>query len=269
MRYSAHLAILGSLVIAGGCSSGGGSLPSAPSTPISITSENADDAMAASYEISSDTGSLGSEVTAVNQNSKISIRVASRIAFAHRDDALSSQVTVGATESCAQGGSVSFPDNPSSSTFTLTFSACQEEGSTIDGDMRFSFNGYDFTFMTLSGNHLKFIEGSEVIELIDYNFSFEWPSGFPDYGADYSYSFSYTVNSTVLGGQYRVETTAPFVGTEPNPPTSGSVTVTGANNSSAVLTANPDTTFTANIDADGDGIYEETQTVNWSNVIIL
>ncbi|MEO5656601.1 MAG: hypothetical protein ABIO65_12125 [Nitrospiria bacterium] len=67
-------------------------------------------------------------------------------------------------------------------------------------------------------------------------------------------------------GCVTISTTAPLsVATDDVYPTGGGIEVTGAAGSKARLTANPDgTTFTLDVDVDGDGIYESNTTGSWA-----
>ena len=60
-----------------------------------------------------------------------------------------------------------------------------------------------------------------------------------------------------------VVTDATFQGVEPNDPFTGQATITGANNSSVTLIAVDSVNVTLEVDADGDGIPEETIPTTW------
>ena len=80
----------------------------------------------------------------------------------------------------------------------------------------------------------------------------------------FSMTASGTLDSTELSGAVNYSTPTPLQGFDSDYPSSGQFLVTGEN-SSALLTAEGDTVL-IEIDADGDGIYEETINTTWAEL---
>ena len=86
-------------------------------------------------------------------------------------------------------------------------------------------------------------------------------------------SFSGTLTSSrTIGGTVSFQTTVPFSGSTFNYPDTGELEATGAKpagaafNSSLYLTVLTNTQVQLEIDADGDGVYEDTQIVTWDQI---
>ena len=88
---------------------------------------------------------------------------------------------------------------------------------------------------------------------------------------DYSIDIAGTIDSTILGGSVTFITEQPFVGNDFNvsdEPTEGVLLMTSNfDNSQARLTAQPDgVNVMIEVDADGDGVFEETVMTTWDNL---
>jgi len=82
-------------------------------------------------------------------------------------------------------------------------------------------------------------------------------------GSAYTLDMNATVSSSEIGGAVTIITDAAFEGVEPNDPFTGQATITGANNSSVTLIAVDSVNVTLEVDADGDGVPEETIATTW------
>lgn len=251
-----------------GCGSSGGSseLPSAPSTPISITSNNAGTLASTSYGLAMAAEAVESNITAVATYNSIGINSVVDIALAHRD-LNSTGVTSGVTESCAQGGSLEYTQSADGLTADITFNRCAENGETLDGDMHIAIDDAVYIAdLEITGNNLKIVAGSEIVELLNYSFIFDWE--FARGTGNYYYLSDYTINSSELGGQITVETVSSLSGSVPNPPSSGEMLFTGANNSRMWLHISG-SILSIDIDSDGDNIYEQNISTTWSEIGVL
>lgn len=89
----------------------------------------------------------------------------------------------------------------------------------------------------------------------------------------YTSQTSYTVNGSVTSSSFGAQTisfatSTPFIvyGTQTYP-SSGVMTITGASNTRLRLTALSNSVVKQELDANGDGIYEASTTVNWSSLL--
>mgnify|MGYP000464665755 CR=1 FL=1 len=82
-------------------------------------------------------------------------------------------------------------------------------------------------------------------------------------GSAYTLDMNATVSSSEIGGAVTIVTDATFQGVEPNDPFTGQATITGANNSSVTLIAIDEINVTLDVDADGDGVPEESILTTW------
>jgi hypothetical protein len=165
-----------------------------------------------------------------------------------------------------------------------------------------SFQGtYSYNYLTFTGANSKVVfdgsmnltwdtVGAEYtltydVPLLTYKWTLDGEKGgmeIVDYTLDYYQStdinlrtmdYGYTVNSTALGGSIHMETTQTLEFTmDSDYPTAGQVTWSGANNTSARLTVAEGSTGLATdnvlveVDADGDGVYEESKTLQWQEL---
>jgi hypothetical protein len=132
-----------------------------------------------------------------------------------------------------------------------------------DGDMQLTIaENSDATYeLGVSGVSLSSSENGTVVTLSDYayvitgnNVTFE-----------YQLSIDGTLDSTEIGGSVTFETLETFVGIGEGNPNTGILRVTGANNSTCQLTAQPDAVNAEIlVDADADGTFETTIMTTWS-----
>jgi len=79
----------------------------------------------------------------------------------------------------------------------------------------------------------------------------------------YTLDLNATVSSSELGGSVTIVTDTVFAGIEPNEPSSGQATITGANNSSVTLIAMGSDNVRLEIDEDGNGTAETFIDTTW------
>lgn len=200
------------------------------------------------------------------------------------------------TVSGSCGGSLSytitFDDVSGAFSGSLSFNSyCDVPGNKVSGQVSFSgqidLNTSQFTSLQFNATYLAFVDNGNTFAIsgtlefvagatvtVTENFRIKDGSGkiyevqdlvigLTDTGAN--------VQETLFGRFYHpdhgyvdVVTTATFiVPVGYDFPTSGSLTITGAGSSKAVLTALSDGTYTLDIDADGNGTFETTLTGNW------
>jgi hypothetical protein len=120
---------------------------------------------------------------------------------------------------------------------------------TTTGNLTVSFNGADFT---ISNYSLAFTK-DEVSN-------------------DYTDNFGMTISSSLLSGaSIDVDTTVPFAGNKlnsPDNPVTGEMVVTGSANTKVKATANDNTTYSIDVDTNGDDIYD-TQITNSNDGTLL
>lgn len=177
-------------------------------------------------------------------------------------------------------GTASFTFNTDS--FTITYTGFSETyaGNTLSmaGDMTFTagtvvggtYNGY--SFFSLSGTSM------ETNSTVDGHFKLWAPTGQSSYliifaysGSNYAYSMDMSVASTEMGGSVSITTPTAFAGTGTNNPTTGVMEVTGEDGaigpSKLRMTAQANgTDVLLEVDADGDTVYEWTDTVLWTEI---
>lgn len=162
-------------------------------------------------------------------------------------------------------------------TFTFnnfTFSDVGQIGS-IDGGfkvvMTTSLSGVD-TF-SFTGKRLTFRDNTGAFELVN-------PPSFTEFNITYTsdtstnvetFDVNYNVSSTFVGGNVSVITNVPFEGLIGTPyPYKGQMTVTGAalgaSNSKVRLTAIDANSVMLEVDTTGNGTYDFTKTLNWTDL---
>lgn len=123
---------------------------------------------------------------------------------------------------------------------------------------------------TVSGSLLSVSEGAHTHQLTDFTFT---ETSDPNLIAPTTTTADYTLNSTLIGGAVTVTTVTPFE-TVPGAsyPQRGALLISGAQ-SGMRLTAQGDEDslpleqqVLLEIDADGDGVYETTQTTSWEQL---
>jgi hypothetical protein len=134
------------------------------------------------------------------------------------------------------------------------------DSGTINGEMSLDLTTQDnILLVTATGSTLTVSGKSDSMELTNYTMDFTENTN----TLEYSYKVDGKIMSTLLGGVVNIKTTTPFLGLGIADPHSGVMVITGANNSHVTGTAIDSSSVKLDIDADGDGIYEETKTVTW------
>lgn len=138
-----------------------------------------------------------------------------------------------------------------------------------DGDMRLVLteDGIGNFGATFSGNSLTVSEGGQTNTLSSYNYVLTGN----DSSGSYSIDIAGTIDSTMLGGSVTFITVQPFAGNDligTGEPTEGVLLMTSDfDGSQARLTAQPDgINVMIEVDADGDGIFEETIMTTWATL---
>ena len=202
--------------------------------------------------------------------------------------------TVKEEEDCSDGGKISLDLRVDDDTPDFDFSGsydfinCAEEGTTIDGDTNVSGSLFGDTLYltfnslnvvsgaesyTMSGAVDTFFSGSSVTITMDVRARnnntqlVEWLNNLAISMTD---NGSY-LRMTITGRYYHPEqgyvdtvTNMPFqINIADQWPNVGQMTMTGASGSKTRLTANSNTQYTLEVDADGDGTYETTTTEDW------
>lgn len=207
------------------------------------------------------------------------------------------------TTSCPAGGSLTLPDaNATSGTVTFSACVGYIVNVTLDGSISFTVNGdvntnysatvtfNNFTItsgtdvvtinvsMNISGNLVGSVETTtvsyskfNVTKNTDYIniYNFQSTEIYDTSTNDYTLSWDYTFESSLINGVVQVTTETPIQGNNNNPyPYTGSVVFTGVNNSHVRVSTNNSTgqatdTVMIEVDADGDGVYESSQTMTW------
>ncbi|MFQ5487645.1 MAG: hypothetical protein ACE5ET_04260, partial [Gammaproteobacteria bacterium] len=101
---------------------------------------------------------------------------------------------------------------------------------------------------------------SEILSAYDIAFTSDEAS----LGTAYTIDANGTVASTALDGSVQFQTLTTFEGIDPEYPHSGVMRITGARNSSVTLTAIDSTDVQLEVDADGDGVSDQTITTQWA-----
>lgn len=308
--FGAALACAGLFGCGGGGGGGGDSgLPQPPSTPITITASNINQVTDASLDPAvGGTGVFGASTSSADtpqSNPGVVLRAMQAVSSqAQKPRSTSSGLSdAPVTEPCALSGSVTFDQSGTSA--TIRFNACSDaigqviNGSVtatgiVEGTTSFQANfNVDITFTesgsqplrmvgnfsisencptattctgTFSGSSLGAAHGSEVWFISSFNITSVENAGV------FQVTASYTVASSDLNGSVSVITDSPILiqvgtGTYPH---GGVIRVTGANNSSAVITINSSTpsdvnAVTVQIDlAPGDGATDITSNFSWN-----
>ena len=144
---------------------------------------------------------------------------------------------------------------------------------TVHGDMRLSANfSIQSLAFTATGKSLSYVDGSNVSRtLANYSMTFSTPDAL----LTWSYRFNGKLTcSQTLGGTISFQTIVPFSGSSTDYADSGELEVTGAipagaqYNSSLYITVRSNTEVQLDIDADGDGTYEDTRVVGWNQLTL-
>ena len=158
------------------------------------------------------------------------------------------------------GDPLSFPYSLQLTIQANNFSVTENsEIASLNGAMTLSQStgdGVSFT-NTISGTSMALTETGGSATLSAFQLSST------ENGSAYTLDMNATVSSSEIGGAVTIVTDATFQGVEPNDPFTGQATITGANNSSVTLIAVDSVNVTLEVDADGDGIPEETIPTTW------
>lgn len=131
------------------------------------------------------------------------------------------------------------------------------ESYSMDGDFDLSAS-HDATLgvteVDMQASNFIYTEGSEVARLSNFDYAGSVDSSIP---AKYTISYDFIFASSSIGGVVTVITNTPFKGQGENPPDSGKLTLTGANNASVVVEAIGNGQATISIDASGDGDFDD------------
>ena len=279
---------------------GGGLTAKAPTTPIAITTANADQVADESLDAleNMDAGFDAGSIVAPTDTSRTKFSdLVSLVRKKHRE--ASPALAVGAVQNCTSGGTVTYPDSVLSFPLTITFNGCVEAAGTINGSITVTgsgnldstFNGsFIFNNMTLNGpiNYglngtlnvsytdngvnesgsvssalIQITEGSDVTDIT--NLSLAYTENYST-GAG-SENINYTVNSTRLNGSVTVATTTTLLYRNNNDyPYIGQAVITGASGTKIRLTAtNDDPTDTSAVikEVDTGSGYGPTTTLSW------
>ena len=135
---------------------------------------------------------------------------------------------------------------------------------TLHGGMTMSESTTDGVFLThsITGSSIQVTEGGVNAGLSNFDIEATDDNNTQAYTLD----LNATVSSSELGGSVTIVTYTLFQGIDPNEPTSGQATITGANNSRVTLTAMGGDMVQLVIDEDGDGIAEEVLNRTWNDL---
>lgn len=138
---------------------------------------------------------------------------------------------------------------------------------TLDGDMAIRFstlNGIVFV-LDISGQRLEVTDtsaGGESGSLTNYNIH---ATENDDTGADTA-SISGTVNAATIGGKVTFRTTQDFEGIGDGNPHTGTMVISGANQSTITVTALSATQVQLDTDENGDKVSDGTKIVTWDDL---
>ena len=283
----------------GGGGGGGGVTASAPTTPIAITTANADQVADESID------ALDNFDAAFDAGGIVAPTDTSRTKFSDLIDLVRKShqqatpaLAVGAVENCRIGGTVTYPDSVLTFPLTVTFSGCNEGQGAINGsitvtgtgDLNGTFNGsFAFNNLTIVGSLnyglngtlnvsysdngtietgtvsstiIQIKEGADVTDITNLNLSYTENSS----DGTSSETVNYTVNSTRLNGSVTVATTQTiFYRNNQDYPYVGQIEITGASGTTIRLTATNDdpTDTTAVIKQVNNG---STTTLSWQQL---
>ncbi len=132
-------------------------------------------------------------------------------------------------------------------------------GQSYSMDGRFELSAsYDatpgVTEVSMLATDFIYTEGNEVARLSNFSHTSSIDSSVP---VKYTIRYNFTFASSSIGGVVTAVTNTPFTGQGDNPPDSGKLTLTGANNASVVVEAIGSGQATISIDASGDGDFDD------------
>ncbi len=135
------------------------------------------------------------------------------------------------------------------------------ESAALNGGMTVSESTSDGILFThsITGSSIEVTEGGVSASLSNFNIEATEDNNTLAYTLD----LNATVSSSELGGSVTIVTDTVFAGIEPNEPTSGQATITGANNSRVTLIAMGADNVRLEIDEDGNGTAETFIDTTW------
>jgi len=170
----------------------------------------------------------------------------------------------------------SFNEGSVSTVFTITFSNFSINSTSINGAFTMAMSGQMvITSTDFSGFERNFVNGSNMTINMNYkgrtvtlgNFTMTYDDYFlasPSYDIS---TFEYDMNSAGLNGSLHVTTTeAVYQYYTDDYPYAGKVKLSGANNASMLITVLDATNITLEKDVNGDGIYESSSNLTWSQL---
>ena len=194
------------------------------------------------------------------------------------------------------------PDDPNATSGTIAFNNCVDIGFTINGSASFSVSGdpngnysasitynnltlnsgmntatlnasmgmngsynmnTDTDTITVSYSNFKVTVNNDYINLYNYKFS----GTYNNTTLAYTVTLDCTFDSSFINGVVDVLTATPIQGNDgiSQNPASGSLLIKGANNTSVQVTINNTTNVTVTADLNGDGSYEYSKIMTWSD----
>jgi hypothetical protein len=159
---------------------------------------------------------------------------------------------------------------PWSGGLAMTFTNFSTAGESLSGDVAFNLstsNGIDITD-TMSGSSLTYTNSANKVSTIrGYNFTI----GYNKNTNAYTVNVSGTTSRSDLGGYVSFSTSSPILGNfnnTPDNPTSGTLLVSGINNSKLRLTALSNTNVQLEVD-NGSGTFGTPSTTTWATISAL
>jgi hypothetical protein len=238
----------------GGSSSGGAddsTTPTLPADATKITTTNAS-AIAANAVSSLDIidvfANKDSQTETVSGTSEV-LELIIEKAF-NKSHRLSSVASKTETESCDSGSiTINYNETGTSESGTLTFSNCEFEGITLNGIFSFSSN------FDNNGDYSD--TGSGRLTIADGSVDGTFVVNFSETGNESTGSYSTTLSFSISGApdfNYLLTTLVPITGVFFNV-SGGQLKVTGAGNTSLLLTVDDLNTIKVELDENGDGTY--------------
>ncbi len=139
---------------------------------------------------------------------------------------------------------------------------------TVDGDYNFSMkvNGNILTTESI-GSSLTLSDSTGATTITNFSFSLTQDT----VSSAYTFTASGTASGIAAGGSVTYTTLVTFQGTDilANWPTSGSMKIVGANNSTATVTAMGGNNVKIEVDSTGDGAVDDTINTTWTDLELL